>query len=56
MQIVVDVLCTKDGTPVAVEVFEGNTNDTKTIHNQIKTTSEHFYAKNVVFVDDRGID
>jgi transposase len=55
MQIVAGLLCAKDGTPVAVEVFEGNTNDTKTMHNQIKTTSEQFHAKNVVFVGDRGM-
>jgi transposase len=54
MQIVVGLLCSQEGTPVAVEVFEGNTNDTKTIHNQIRKTSEHFHAKNVVFVGDRG--
>lgn len=55
MQIVVGLLCTQDGIPVAVEVFEGNTNDTKTMHNQIKKTSQHFHAKNVVFVGDRGM-
>ncbi|MDR1383409.1 MAG: hypothetical protein LBJ67_06135 [Planctomycetaceae bacterium] len=55
MQIVVGLFCSQDGTPVAVEVFEGNTNDTKTMHNQIKKPSEQFHAKNVVFVGDRGI-
>jgi transposase len=55
MQIVVGLLCSQEGIPVAVEVFEGNTNDTKTMHNQIKKTSEHFHAKNVVFVGDRGM-
>jgi transposase len=41
--------------PVAIEVFEGNTNDTKTMHNQIRKTSEQFHAQNVVFVGDRGM-
>jgi hypothetical protein len=55
MQIVVGLLCSQEGIPVAVEVFEGNTNDTKTMHNQIRKTFEHFHAKNVVFVGDHGI-
>ena len=55
MQIVVGLLCADDGVPVSVEVFEGNTNDTKTMHHQIKKTSQRFHAKKVVFVGDRGM-
>lgn len=55
MQIVVGLLCADNGTPVAVEVFEGNTSDTQTMYNQIRKTSEQFHAKNVVFVGDRGM-
>ncbi|MDR2641499.1 MAG: IS1634 family transposase [Planctomycetaceae bacterium] len=55
MQIVIGLLCADDGVPVAVELFEGNTNDTKTMHNQIKKTSQRFHAQKVVFLGDRGM-
>jgi len=55
MQIVVGLLCAEDGTPVAVEVFEGNTNDTKTFHSQIRKVADRFNAAQVVFVGDRGM-
>jgi len=54
-QIVVGLLCADDGTPVAVEVFEGNTNDTKTFHSQIRKVADRFNAVQVVFVGDRGM-
>jgi len=54
-QIVVGLLCAEDGTPVAVEVFEGNTNDTKTFHSQIRKVADRFNAVQVVFVGDRGM-
>ena len=55
MQIVVGLLCDTEGRPVAVEVFEGNTNDTKTMHRQIRKVADRFNAENVVFVGDRGM-
>jgi transposase len=54
-QIVVGLLCDDDGTPVSVEVFEENTNDTKTMHHQITKASRKFHAQKVVFVGDRGM-
>jgi len=55
MQIVVGLLCADDGTPVAVEVFEGNTNDTKTFHSQVHKVADRFGGVEVVFVGDRGM-
>jgi transposase len=55
MQIVVGLLCAEDGTPVAVEVFEGNTNDTKTFHSQVRKVADRFQAEQVIFVGDRGM-
>jgi transposase len=55
MQIVVGLLCAEDGTPVAVEVFEGNTNDTKTFHSQVRKVTDRFGGVEVVFVGDRGM-
>src|SRR5512147_2687608 len=48
-QIVFGVLCAADGCPVAVEVFEGDTADPKTLAAQIAK------LKRVVLVGDRGM-
>jgi len=55
MQIVIGLLCAEDGTPIAIEVFEGKTNDTKTFHSQIRKVADRFKAVQVVFVGDRGM-
>lgn len=55
MQIVVGLLCDEDGEPVSVEVFQGNTNDVKTLHSQIQKVAKRFHVKQVVFVGDRGM-
>jgi len=55
MQVVVGLLTGPDGFPVAVRVFEGNTNDTKTVAEQIKILTEKFKVKTVTLVGDRGM-
>jgi len=55
MQIVVGLLCDDEGMPIAVEVFEGNTSDTKTFHSQIRKVADRFQVEQVVFVGDRGM-
>jgi hypothetical protein len=55
MQIVVGLLCDEAGLPVSIEVFEGNTNDVKTLHSQVRKVSERFQVEQVVFVGDRGM-
>ena len=40
---------------MAVEVFEGNTNDVKTFHSQVRKVADRFQVKQVVFVGDRGM-
>lgn len=54
-QIVIGLLTDKDGDPVAVDVFKGNTSDPKTVVEQIKKLSERFGVSDVVFVGDRGM-
>ena len=54
-QIVVGLLTGPDGLPVAVRVFEGNTVDTKTVAEQIRTLAQGFGVKNVTLVGDRGM-
>ena len=45
----------EEGVPVSIEVFKGNTNDTKTFLNQIKKIAERFKVKEVTMVGDRGM-
>ena len=54
-QIVFGLLANAEGCPVAVEVFEGNTADPKTVPAQVKKLRERFGLKQVVFVGDRGM-
>lgn len=54
-QIVFGLLTNAEGCPVAVEVFEGNTADPKTVPAQVKKLRERFGLKQLVFVGDRGM-
>ncbi len=54
-QIVFGLLCAADGCPVAVEVFEGDTADPKTLTVQIDKLKKRFALKRVVLVGDRGL-
>ena len=54
-QIEFGLLCNREGCPVAVEVFEGNVGDPKTLGSQIKKLRERFGLKRVVLVGDRGM-
>jgi transposase len=55
LQIVYGLLCAPDGCPVAVEVFEGNTADPRTLKAQIDKVKVRFALKHVVLVGDRGM-
>jgi transposase len=54
-QIVFGLLTDADGCPVAVEVFEGNTADPRTVAAQLAKLRERFELKEVVVVGDRGM-
>ena len=54
-QIVFGLLTNQEGCPVAVEVFEGNTADPKTVAAQIQKLRQRFGLKEVVLVGDRGL-
>jgi transposase len=54
-QIVFGLLCTSDGCPVAVEVFEGNTADPGTLAAQVAKLKQRFHLDHVVLVGDRGM-
>lgn len=49
------LLCDRDGRPLAVEVFAGNTADPSTVRDAIERVRERFALKQVVLVGDRGM-
>jgi len=54
-QIVFGLMCTQEGCPVAVEVFEGNLGDPSTLADQVRKLRIRFRLKRVVLVGDRGM-
>src|SRR3981081_1670597 len=54
-QIVIGLMCTAEGCPVAIEVFEGNTADPLTLAAQIDKLKQRFKLQRVVMVGDRGL-
>ena len=55
LQIVFGLLTNQEGCPVAVEVFEGNTGDPRTVAAQIRKLRQRFQLQEVVVVGDRGM-
>ena len=55
LQIVFGLLCSADGCPIAVEVFEGSTADPKTVAAQVDKIRGRFGLQRVVLVGDRGM-
>jgi transposase len=54
-QIIFGLLTDKHGCPVAVEVFEGNTGDPKTVRSQVEKVRQRFGLSHVILVGDRGM-
>jgi hypothetical protein len=54
-QIVFGLLCTQEGCPIAVEVFEGNVGDPSTLAHQVRKLRMRFRLKRIVLVGDRGM-
>jgi transposase len=54
-QIVYGLLCAADGCPIAIEVFDGNTGDPKTVADQVAKIKQRFALNHVVLVGDRGM-
>ena len=55
LQIVIGLLCNREGCPVAIEVFPGNTADPATVAPQVQKLRERFGLERVVLVGDRGM-
>ena len=54
-QIVYGLLCDREGRPVSIEVFPGNTADPSTLSAQVAKVRKRFGLRRVVFVGDRGM-
>ncbi|MFQ6610837.1 MAG: IS1634 family transposase [Fidelibacterota bacterium] len=54
-QIVVGLVLSEAGIPIAHHVFEGNTLDKETVDKVVSDLETRFAIKNVIFVGDRGL-
>jgi len=54
-QVVIALVVTRDGLPLAFEVFEGNTHDARTLEPMVKTMEAKHGQMNRVWVFDRGV-
>ena len=55
LQVNYGLLTNRDGCPVSVSVYAGNTGDPKTVTPQIRKVKDEFGIKNLVLVGDRGM-
>lgn len=56
VQIVVGMLVDKEGRPIAIGIFPGNTFESKTLEEALNTLQKRFQVREVVIVADRGIN
>jgi len=54
-QIIIGLLVTDEGVPIAHEVFEGDETDKATVVKTINDLKKRFHLKRVIFVSDRGM-
>jgi transposase len=54
-QIRFGLVCSRDGIPVAVEVFKGNAVDSATLGSQVEKLRKRYGVRRVVMVGDRGV-
>jgi Transposase DDE domain len=55
LQVNYGLICSPEGRPVGVRVFEGRRTDQQTVPDTVATVREQFGVKHVVFVGDRGM-
>ena len=54
-QIVIGLICSREGCPVAVEVLRGNTSDSSTVIDKIRALKNEYGVEDAIFVGDRGM-
>ncbi len=55
LQVNYGLLTNREGCPVAISVYEGNTGDAKTLPDQVKRLRDDFGLERLVLVGDRGM-
>jgi transposase len=55
MQMCIGLLTSEDGFPLRIVAFPGNTSDSTTVVEQIRTLKDELGARDIVFVGDRGM-
>ena len=55
LQVNYGLMTTREGCPISISVYEGNTSDTKTLMPQVRKLKESFGLERVVLVGDRGM-
>jgi transposase len=54
-QIVIGLVCSAEGCPIGIEVYEGNTKDSTTVIDKINEIKDDYKVDKIVFVGDRGM-
>ena len=54
-QIVIGLLTSREGCPVGVAVYRGNTNDQKTLADRVRELKETYSLRDVILAGDRGM-
>ncbi|MGH9670641.1 MAG: IS1634 family transposase [Terriglobales bacterium] len=55
LQVCIGLVVTTDGLPLGYEVFDGNTNDSKTVETIVKAMESQYGRANRIWVMDRGM-
>jgi hypothetical protein len=55
LQVNYGLMTTREGCPISISVYEGNTSDTTTLMPQVRKLKESFGLERVVLVGDRGM-
>ena len=55
LQVNYGLLTNQQGVPVSVDIFPGNTSDSKTFLSQAKKAREDYQIQKIVFIGDRGM-
>ncbi len=55
LQIVYGLLTSKEGVPLSIEVFAGNTGDPTTVGSQVEKICQRFNISHIALVGDRGM-
>ncbi len=54
-QVVIGLICSKEGCPLAIDIFSGNTKDESTVVDQINNLRGNYGLNKLIFVGDRGM-